>query len=588
MRDDVLEIKKYYKVYFWALGKSVKSDLARGSILQLLVSGLDILFLSLIAPFVLSISNSEQSRPKILILGELDTGVLLLLILVVTTVRSLLSLFIENKILKKLAIREAEISSVFTQASLFEKIDRAKSSNSVDLLHLVNSIINSIFTNVFRPSVRFFSDLMTYLSVIVTLFILTPKIAIIVLLYSTVVSFFALRYLGRKQRKIGAQMLNSERNSLRIFQEIKHTGLQLKLSNIEGGLLSNFYEQRRRFTQDKSLIFILAALPKFIVEFFLIFGLYIYFLVASIVGSSVISISTLALLTAAGFRILPSIATTIVFISNLNNASSAIKKFDELGKRFNLRGSEINFVNNLTKTFDYSFSGDLVFDRVSFKYQESKKDIIDNFSIRIAQKTTTLIEGVNGSGKTTWIYLALGLLEAQSGQIYMEDNGEKVPMTERISGISFVSQEVNFFDESIGYNIALRPIVESDLPALIGISTKVGLLSKVESTNSGFNMHVGENGSKLSAGERQKVGIARSLFSSPSLLVLDEPTANLDSLAEKEIWKVLQELKGDLTLVIVSHREVPSELYEQKIELALPSAGADVKAIVGEFHDQIT
>jgi ABC-type bacteriocin/lantibiotic exporter with double-glycine peptidase domain len=81
---------------------------------------------------------------------------------------------------------------------------------------------------------------------------------------------------------------------------------------------------------------------------------------------------------------------------------------------------------------------------------------------------------------------------------------------------------------------------------------------------------VGEDGKLLSAGERQRVGIARSLYANPKLLILDEPTANLDVSTEAEIWKTIEGLKGKMTIILVSHREVPEGTYDAKLIMGAP------------------
>jgi ATP-binding cassette subfamily C protein len=82
----------------------------------------------------------------------------------------------------------------------------------------------------------------------------------------------------------------------------------------------------------------------------------------------------------------------------------------------------------------------------------------------------------------------------------------------------------------------------------------------------GFHELVGENGVRISAGERQRIGIARALFDAPSLIVLDEPTANLDSISETQVWKALENIKGRATILIISHRDTPESVYDSKLE----------------------
>ena len=83
----------------------------------------------------------------------------------------------------------------------------------------------------------------------------------------------------------------------------------------------------------------------------------------------------------------------------------------------------------------------------------------------------------------------------------------------------------------------------------------------------GFETQVGENGSMISAGERQRLGIARSLYSNPGLLILDEPTANLDEASEIIIWETIARLRGQLSILLVSHKLVPGDVYDAILSL---------------------
>jgi len=98
-------------------------------------------------------------------------------------------------------------------------------------------------------------------------------------------------------------------------------------------------------------------------------------------------------------------------------------------------------------------------------------------------------------------------------------------------------------------------------------AAKAGILDRILQSPMGFNTQIGENGAWLSAGERQRLGIARSLYSEPALLILDEPTANLDATSEKFIWDTMVKVKNQFTILIVSHRLVPEEVYERVLKL---------------------
>ena len=566
-----IEIKKNISICIWILGRQGKLVLTFGAILQFFISWLDVVFLALISPFILLLASPNQKNPKISLLGmvELNANQILLLILFITSIKSLLSLIVQKFIYRKLSIREAEVTSAFVRSSLLERMDQAKLKHSVDLSQIVNNTFSTIFTTVFRPAVGFFGDFATFLTVMLALSIYRPAIAIVSIFYFLTIGYIIFRILGRRQQELGADSLKFDRAALRTFGEIKLIGIHLKLSNREEPVLRSFFQHKLRFARSRANSYFLLVVPRFILEFFLVSGLCFVFYANTIFGESSSMLPTLALLTAAGYRILPSINSIIVNISNFRNSGPALNRVDEIGKRFNIRDSQLTFEEDLSRMVDGPFEGDLVFENVSYRYIDSPRDVFVNFNARISEKSSTLIDGVNGSGKTTLIFLALGLLRPDMGRVFMEKSGNKIEIKNGISGLRYVSQDVGFLDESIGHNIALRPITDSDMPRLVDVCSKVGILQRILSNAEGFNLHVGENGGKLSAGERQRIGIARALFDSPSFLLFDEPTANLDPIAEGEVWRALQNIKGEVTMVIVSHRKVPDDLFDKKITLSI-------------------
>jgi ABC-type bacteriocin/lantibiotic exporter with double-glycine peptidase domain len=153
----------------------------------------------------------------------------------------------------------------------------------------------------------------------------------------------------------------------------------------------------------------------------------------------------------------------------------------------------------------------------------------------------------------------------------MTDGKSSQVMGPKISGLSFVQQNVSIITGTMAQNICGSSFVEIDEPRMREAIARSGLQGKVDSSALGYDLMVGEDGKLLSAGERQRVGIARSLYANPKLLILDEPTANLDIATEAEIWKTIEELKGKMTIILVSHREVPDSTYDTKLILGAPS-----------------
>ena len=118
--------------------------------------------------------------------------------------------------------------------------------------------------------------------------------------------------------------------------------------------------------------------------------------------------------------------------------------------------------------------------------------------------------------------------------------------------IGFVSQNVFIFDEKLSYNITLDN--EEIKNSFVDKYKKTKLLNWIKNSGMTFDSELGEAGGKISGGQKQRIGIARALYKSPEILILDEPTASLDIQSENEVFEILNELKNQITIVLVSHK----------------------------------
>jgi ABC-type bacteriocin/lantibiotic exporter with double-glycine peptidase domain len=212
------------------------------------------------------------------------------------------------------------------------------------------------------------------------------------------------------------------------------------------------------------------------------------------------------------------------------------------------------------------FRGDLVIENLKFSYPNQSKPIIEGLNFTFSSGSATLIKGPNGVGKTTLLHLILGLEKPEMGRIFLKQNTKEVLLDGIFSNSGFLSQEAILFDETIFYNVALQEYNEQDLPKVKAALDLVGLSKKIESSDLGFHTIIGERGVFLSAGEKQRIGFARAIFREPKVLVLDEPTANLDSDSEEIILNAMEILKASMTIIVVSHRSMPLSYFDQVLD----------------------
>jgi ABC-type bacteriocin/lantibiotic exporter with double-glycine peptidase domain len=194
---------------------------------------------------------------------------------------------------------------------------------------------------------------------------------------------------------------------------------------------------------------------------------------------------------------------------------------------------------------------------VGFLYESHSAVILDKFNLFIVKGSRIGIVGETGCGKSTALDLLMGLLEPTSGSVYVDDR----PLTTAIrsswqASISHVPQDVFVADASLLENITFGIDIEAVEHSRVLESIQIAELSGLEIASPALllSQSIGERGSRLSAGERQRVGIARAIYQGGDVLVLDEGTNSIDEATEQRILNNLTEYRPDLTLIIVSHR----------------------------------
>ena len=205
-------------------------------------------------------------------------------------------------------------------------------------------------------------------------------------------------------------------------------------------------------------------------------------------------------------------------------------------------------------------------DHVTFSYDD--ESILDDYSLKLEPGKITGIHGVSGSGKSTLLKLLMRFWDINQGSITVDEEEIKQIPTKHLRDMeSFVTQETHLFHDSIANNIAIaKP--DASRAEIMEAAKKASIHDFIMTLPKGYDTEVGELGDTLSGGEKQRIGIARAFLHDAPMILMDEPTSNLDSLNEGIILKSLKESSDKKTIVLVSHRvstmNIAETVYEMK------------------------
>ncbi len=239
----------------------------------------------------------------------------------------------------------------------------------------------------------------------------------------------------------------------------------------------------------------------------------------------------------------------------LANLGSTLQGTFASAKRVLTLMEEIPQVEEVREGKNVSFQGAKA-ENISFSYETTT--ILKNFSLELPKNKVIGIEGASGCGKSTFLRLLMRFWDVKQGKIKISNKNIKEIPTQTLRSLeSFVTQETHLFSATICENIMLsKPSATQE--ELETACKKASIHDFISSLEKGYDTPVGHLGNRLSGGERQRIGLARAFLHDAPLLLLDEPTSNLDSLNEGVILKsVYQESQGK-TVILVSHR--PSTL----------------------------
>ena len=330
---------------------------------------------------------------------------------------------------------------------------------------------------------------------------------------------------------------------LQSFSMIK----EIKIFNKEIEFVNHYTNEEKQAQNYIKKTAILKNIPRFFFETLILISIIGYIFLQSKNHSIALSslIPELGILIVTVLRIYPSINKIIFSLNKLSQNHKAVK----------IITTDLNNYKNSTETnYDkISFVNEIKFENLCFSYLQ-KKNILKNLNISIKKGEYIGIFGKSGSGKSTFLDILLGLFIPSSGKIFVDNKEINLCSRSWRNKIGYIPQVVNLIDENLLKNICLETHQDKiDYDHFYKIIRQSNLENFLKYLPEKEFTYLGERGSKISGGEKQRIGIARALYRKSEILVLDESTNSIDFKTKKIVLETINMLKKEKTIISVSH-----------------------------------
>lgn len=250
-----------------------------------------------------------------------------------------------------------------------------------------------------------------------------------------------------------------------------------------------------------------------------------------------------------------------VALSNLSN--NLMHTFACAQRLFDIL-DEVPAVEEVSGNCDLEMNNTNIND-LEFKYADRDEVLLKDVNLNIKKGDKVAIIGESGCGKSTLLKLMMRFWDVENGSIEIDNKNIKTIPTKALrKSQSLVSQETFLFNDTIINNLKIGK-KDATIEEVISACKKASVHEFIETLPNGYETNVGEIGSNLSSGEKQRLGIARAFLHNPQVLILDEPTSNLDTLNEAQILKSIKEESDDKTIIMVSHRKSSTSICDKKV-----------------------
>ena len=468
--------------------------------------------------------------------------------------RTIFSIFFTRRTLFFLSRRAAKISSDLISKLLSQSLLKIQENSNQQTIFSVTHGVTAITLGILGTAVLLIADGSLLIVMAIGLFAVDPIVAAGTFILFALVGFQMYRLMNVRARRLGKRNWELSVKGDEKVVEAMNSYRELVVRNRRSYYAQEISKTRYELADVLAEIQFMPNISKYVIESTVILGALLVSAAQFSLQDSKHAVATLAVFLAAGTRIAPAVMRiqqgAISIKNSIGSAGPTLDLIDALNgiDRMLEVGNDVDLQHK-------NFSADISISDLSFTYPDSQAPALSKINLVVESGQSVAIVGPSGAGKTTLVDLLLGVINPESGSVAISGLTPLAAIAKWPGAMAYVPQNVVISNGTIRENIALGFPSTAGSDALVNEALeKAHLKTFAYGLENGIDSQVGEHGTKISGGQRQRLGIARAMFTNPKLLVLDEATSSLDGVTEAAISEAVLGMKGSVTVIMIAHR----------------------------------
>jgi ABC-type multidrug transport system fused ATPase/permease subunit len=505
--------------------------------------------------------------------------------------RTVLSIFFTRKIIFFLSYKAAEISANLVFNLLSKSLISVQEKTTMATQFAVTRGVDIMMVQVIGTCVVMVADVSLLLVMGAGLLYADPTTAIGGLILFAIAGLILHQVLQVRAGKLGIKHSDVTVQINEKISEVISSYREIVVRNRTEYYAREIGRLRLDFSATSAEMNFLPYVSKHVIETTVIVGGLLLGCAQFLLNDVIHAVTTLAIFFAAGSRIAPAVLRiqqgSMQLRTGIGQAMPTLELIDRVGFS-SIPNESPNNLNLVHKGFD----PEIIISGVTLRYPNSEIAALDNVTLSIAAGSTVAVVGPSGSGKTSLIDILLGVVAPDTGSVSISGAPPLEAAKKWPGAISYVPQDVVMISGTIRENVSLgyKSEIASDKIVFEALDF-AQLKTFVDKLSAGLDTKIGQSGGLISGGERQRLGVARAIFTKPRLLVLDEATSALDSETESGLSAAIEKLKGNTTVIMIAHRlstvkRADLVVYMENGQVLAKGTFDEVRAIIPNFNLQ--